>query len=289
MANDMEPVDLYFKTSDGVSLHSLEAGSGDILLFIPGWSQSARLFEILIKDLAKDYWVIALDMRGHGESEKPDHGYRVSRFAADVFEFIEDRKLNNLTLIGHSMGCAVIWSFLDLFSDKNIQQIVLIDQAPSVVAWPNWSEQEKHLCGSLHTPESLFNTLTLLTSPDSAQHRENYIREKLLTQNYPSELADWILSENLKFPADYAARLLLDGSVQDWRDIIQKINLPTLIFGARASIFNPLSQIWISQQIKNSTIHIFDETEGGSHFMWLENPEMFLKLLRDFLSGRRSE
>jgi len=87
----------------------LEAGSGDILLFIPGWSQTARLFEILLKDLAIDYKVIALDMpRPGGESERPEHGYRPSRFAADIHEFIEDRKLNNITLIGHSMGCAAI-------------------------------------------------------------------------------------------------------------------------------------------------------------------------------------
>ena len=109
----MELIAGYFKTSDGVSLHSLEAGSGDILLFIPGWSQTARLFEILLKDLAIDYKVIALDMRGHGESAKPEHGYRPSRFATDLHEFIEDRKLNNITLIGHSMGCAAIWRFLE--------------------------------------------------------------------------------------------------------------------------------------------------------------------------------
>ena len=282
----MELISGYFKTGDGVSLHSLEAGSGDILLFIPGWSQTARLFEILLKDLAIDYKVIALDMRGHGESERPEHGYRPSRFAADIHEFIEDRKLNNITLIGHSMGCAAIWSFLELFGDKNIRKIVLIDQAPSVVAWPSWSEEEKNLCGSLHTPESLFNTLSLLTSSESSHMRESYIRDCLLTKNCPSDIADWVLFENMKFPALYAARLLMEGSTQDWRDIIRQITLPTLIFGGKASIFNPLSQIWISQQIENSTIHIFEESEGGSHFMWLENPKKFLKLLREFLTKK---
>lgn len=284
----MELTANYFKTSDGVLLHSLEAGSGNILLFIPGWSQTAQLFQILLKDLATDHKVIALDMRGHGESEKPAHGYRPSRLAVDIHEFIENRDLKKITIIGHSMGCAIIWSLLDQFGDKNIRQIVLIDQATSVVAWPSWDDEEKNLCGSLHTPESLFNTLTLLTGPDSSQVRESYIRDSLLTKNCPSDVADWVLSENMKFPALYAAHLLLEGSTQDWRDIIRKITLPTLIFGGKASIFNPLSQIWISQQIKNSVVHIFEEAEGGSHFMWLENPQKFLYLLRQFLTGKNA-
>lgn len=89
------------------------------------------------------------------------------------------------------MGCAIIWSLLDQFGDKNIRQIVLIDQATSVVAWPSWDDEEKNLCGSLHTPESLFNTLTLLTGPDSSQVRESYIRDSLLTKTCPSDVADW--------------------------------------------------------------------------------------------------
>jgi hypothetical protein len=64
--------------------------------------------------------------------------------------------------------------------------------------------------------------------------------------------------------------------------------LPTLIFGGKASIFNPLSQIWISQQIKNSGVHIFEEAEGGSLFMWIENPRKFLYLLRQFLTGKNA-
>jgi hypothetical protein len=71
-------------TNDGVKLHYLEAGSGSPLVMIPGWSQSAMEFKYQLTGLSDKYHVYALDMRGHGESAKPNHGYRIQRLSADV-------------------------------------------------------------------------------------------------------------------------------------------------------------------------------------------------------------
>ena len=48
---------------------------------IPGWSQSAALFKYQLEGLSDRYRVIAVDVRGHGESDKPKHGYRMGRLA----------------------------------------------------------------------------------------------------------------------------------------------------------------------------------------------------------------
>ncbi|MGH6902926.1 MAG: alpha/beta fold hydrolase [Geminicoccaceae bacterium] len=69
-------------TSDGVGLYYLEAGSGKPILMIPGWSQTAEQFKHQITGLSDRYRVIAVDMRGHGESDKPEFGYKISRLAA---------------------------------------------------------------------------------------------------------------------------------------------------------------------------------------------------------------
>ena len=61
-------------TSDGVGLNVLEAGSGRPLVLIPGWSQAAEQFKFQIEGLADRYRVIAIDMRGLGDSDKPAHG-----------------------------------------------------------------------------------------------------------------------------------------------------------------------------------------------------------------------
>ena len=58
--------------------------------------------------------VIALDMRGHGESEKPEYGHRVSRLQ-DLHQTISKLGLSKVDLMGHSMGCAVIWAYIDLY------------------------------------------------------------------------------------------------------------------------------------------------------------------------------
>src|SRR3979409_593776 len=64
----------YFRTNDGVRLHYLEAGAGKPLVLIHGLSQTAEQFKFQIEGLADRYRVIALDLRGHGESEKPNFG-----------------------------------------------------------------------------------------------------------------------------------------------------------------------------------------------------------------------
>ena len=76
----------FFTTNDGIRLHYIEAGSGKPLVMIPGWSQTAAQFRAQLAGLSDRYRVIAIDMRGHGESDKPDHGYRIQRLSADVHD-----------------------------------------------------------------------------------------------------------------------------------------------------------------------------------------------------------
>jgi non-heme chloroperoxidase len=272
-----------FTTGDDVDLAYAEAGSGETLLFVPGWSQTATLFAPLTDDLSHDYRTISIDMRGHGRSDKPAHGYRLARFATDLAEFIDHRKLSDLTLVGHSMGCAVIWSYLEQYGDSRISRLALIDQAPVVTAWPNWTEKDIRDAGCLHTPQSLFEAVAALTNPEAEQATADYIRGQLVTPNCPGETVATMLRENLLFPRACAAKLLLELAVHDWRDAIARIRLPTLVVGAEGSIFHPDSQRWIAQQIPRAKLCVFSREEGGSHFMWLENPEKFLVELRAFL------
>ena len=100
----------YFTTNDGYRLHYIEAGGGKPLVMIPGWSQTAAQFRHQVEGLSDKYRVIALDMRGHGESDKPTHGYRIHRLSKDVHEYLTANNLTGVTLAGHSMGCSVIWA-----------------------------------------------------------------------------------------------------------------------------------------------------------------------------------
>lgn len=83
------------------------------MVLVPGWSQTAAMFQAQLDGLAPHYRVLTLDMRGHGESDKPEHGYRIARLAKDLHDALVALDLHEVNLAGHSMGCAVIWSYWD--------------------------------------------------------------------------------------------------------------------------------------------------------------------------------
>lgn len=273
-----------FKTSDGTVLSYIESGQGEPLVMIPGWSQTAAMFKNQIETFSQKYRVIAVDMRGHGESGKPPHGYRVARLALDVHEFLEGKNLSNVAIAGHSMGCSVIWSYWDQFGGDRLSKMVLIDQAPTVTAWPGWSDEQKHVAGAVLDGKSLYETCAGLMGPDGGKVTEGLVNDLFFTKSFPKELRTWVLAENLKFPREPAAKLLVDHCTQDWRDTIPRINLPTQIFGGQGSFFSPRSQEWIQRQIPGSQLSIFTAEEGGSHFMFLENPVKFNHILAGFLA-----
>ena len=63
---------------------------------------------------------MAFDMRGHGDSSTPAGGYRVSRLAADLRAVIERLELDQVDLMGHSIGSSIIWSYIDLFGEDRL-------------------------------------------------------------------------------------------------------------------------------------------------------------------------
>jgi non-heme chloroperoxidase len=271
-----------FTTSDGVRLHYLEAGSGKPLVMIPGWSQTAAQFKHQLEGLSERYRVIALDMRGHGESSKPNHGYRIHRLSKDVYEFLVANSLADVTLAGHSMGCSVIWGYWELFGGERIASLLLIDQMPMITANPIWSEQEKIDSGALLDKDSLYSVTNALAGPDGIKTTEGFIGG-MFTKQYPRADVEWAIQQNLKLPRAYAARLLYDHATNDWRDVLPLINVPTLIVGGKASLVGWRSQEWMATQIKGSKVVIFEEAEGGNHFMFMENPSKFNQLVKDFI------
>ena len=158
----------FFTTSDGVKLHYLEAGQGPTLVMIPGWSQAADQFCYQIEGLSDRFHCIALDMRGHGESDKVDYGYKIARFAKDVSEVLTGFALSDVTLLGHSMGCSVIWAYWDMFGSELLSKLILVDQSPFLTANPTWSETERLAAGAVFDLEGVVNNMNALAGPDGA-------------------------------------------------------------------------------------------------------------------------
>ena len=279
-----QPADRTVDIAAGVTLHYLEAGEGKPLIIIPSWSLTGAAYRHQIEALSRTRRVISLDMRGHGESSTPDHGYRVSRLAADLRALIDALALSEVDLLGHSIGSSIIWSYHELFGDDRLGRLVLVDQAPSVTAKPDWSAAERLTYGCLlpDLPALAAFYLDVLAAESAAATAPLIAR--LFSPSLPHDELLWFASEIVKLPRRHAADLLYNHCSLDWRDVIKTIRLPTLVVGARASIFSAESQAWIAAQIPGAELEIFEADEGGSHFMCYENPAKFNALVDAFLS-----
>jgi len=69
----------------------------------------------------------------------------------------------------------------------------------------------------------------------------------------------------------------------DLRDIVARVSVPSLYVGGRVSLMDWRSIEAQANAAKQGTSVIFEEDEGGAHFMFLENPKKFNKVVRDFL------
>ena len=197
-------------TPDQVALSYIDLGQGEPLVLLPGWSQTAALFQAQIEAFSQSRRVIALDWRGHGLSAKPSWGYRVPRFAQDLRTVLTTLLLPPVVALGHSLGCSVLWNYWDLFGGDCLKGLILVDQPPCLLANPQWSEETAQRLGATVTLESLFAIVNGLTGEDSTQFTAAML-ETMLSPHCPQAIKDWLLTENLQFPRDAAASLILNN------------------------------------------------------------------------------
>jgi len=110
-----------FLTVNGVRLHYVESGdpSKPLLLFLHGWPQFWFAWRNQILYFQKNYRVIALDMRGFNDSEKPAgiENYFCKTIADDIKYFVEGLGVKKFTLVGHDWGGAISWVFAALYPE----------------------------------------------------------------------------------------------------------------------------------------------------------------------------
>ncbi|HZP40199.1 MAG TPA: alpha/beta hydrolase [Candidatus Binatia bacterium] len=121
-------------TLRGLAFHFLDWGSAGRprLLLLHGGAQTAHSWDDVAPDLARDHDVLALDQRGHGETDwAPDGGYRREDFVADVHAFLDDRGWPDATIVGLSLGGVNTIAFAAAHPERT-RGIVVVDVAPTV-------------------------------------------------------------------------------------------------------------------------------------------------------------
>ena len=272
-----------FVTSDGVALSYGNIGEGQPLVMIHGWSQTAAQFRHQFDAFATQANVLAYDQRGHGLSARPDHGYRVHRLAMDLREFLGRLDVHDAVLLGHSMGCSVIWAYLELFGENRLAKLILVDEPPCLTVNPAWSNHEIAEAGALFKAEALVDLCNSLAGEGDTGAVSDSLMTSMLTPGCPADLRAWMMECNRQMPRPLAAALMRQHAPIDWRDVIRRIRLPSLVVGAEASLAPASSIRWIAAQIPGATLEIFGADEGGSHFMFAENPKKFNRVVSNFL------
>ncbi|MEM8663202.1 MAG: alpha/beta hydrolase, partial [Pseudomonadota bacterium] len=271
-----------FTTGDGVRLSYLEAGSGQPFVMIPGWSQTAVQWHNQIDHFAKTHRVIAVDMRGHGQSDKPDYGYRVYRLAQDVRELMVALDLRDAVLMGHSMGCSVIWAYYDLYGADRVAKLVLVDQSTFLSDHPNLSEDERVGLGAIFTPQATFETAAALGGDENGTVTAGFVGG-MFCQGADPDLVAEAVELNLAFPRPHSGTLIIDHVHNDWQDVLPRIAVPTICIGGKSSLVPWRSVEWQASQIPGAKVDIFETEQGGAHFMFMENPERFNRVVAEFL------
>lgn len=273
-----------FTTHDGVKLAYWEAGEGEPLIFIPGWSANGAEYINVMYLLSQRYHVYVLDPRNQGLSQDVDYGSRISRFSMDLKEFSDHLGLESANYCGWSMGASVLWGYIDLFGTEGIRKAIFVDEPVSVYSHADWTEQERLDAGGMTTsPERMVAAFTtgapsnsLIVDPRAMQRFA--VRDSAYFVNSQAFAEAFVTNDQAAM-----GRVLFDHATNDWRDVIRsKIDVPTAIFSGAFSNNLP-SQRWMASVIPDATLYDYTEAEQGDHFLMFKNPVKFAADVEAFL------
>ncbi|WP_020661069.1 alpha/beta fold hydrolase [Amycolatopsis benzoatilytica] len=272
-----------FTTNDGVTLaYEDTGGEGTPLVMVHGWGQTQAMFRNQLAGLGKHRRVITYDQRGHGVSEKPRHGYRIARLAQDFEQLLDHLGLHEADALGWSMGASVLWSYIDSHGTGRIRRLVIVDQPAAVAAVPWMTKDEQTESGAIFDVNGLLELAANLNGPDGPAALEAF-EHSMFSGDTDPQVWNFVVEEIKSTPAYAGVPLLFDHCAQDWRDVLPRINVPTLVIGCDGSHVHPDSQRYIAERVPNAELHIFPTTEASSHFVFLENPSAFDAIVEKFL------
>jgi pimeloyl-ACP methyl ester carboxylesterase len=144
-----KPVKDEFVIAGDLTLHYAQWGEqGRALILVHGITANAYCFQAFADALANDHRVFAYDLRGRGDSDKPETGYGIPMHAADLAELIDTLGLDRPVVVGHSLGAMLSLYFAAHYPDK-LSQLVMID-AGGPLPWATVAEQPAWLTASIN-------------------------------------------------------------------------------------------------------------------------------------------
>ncbi|HET8710983.1 MAG TPA: alpha/beta hydrolase [Spongiibacteraceae bacterium] len=142
MTRAIEPVSKFFN-SQGLKLHYLDWGndSAPPLILVHGTRDHARSWDWVARELQKDWHIVALDLRGHGDSAwSPDAAYLTPYHLLDFADFVDALGYERIDIIAHSFGGNPTVRFAGLYPER-VRKLVLVDaMGPTPTFVARWDE-----------------------------------------------------------------------------------------------------------------------------------------------------
>lgn len=107
-----------------IQIHYIEQGQGKPLILLHGNGESCDYFEHQISCFARDYRVIAIDTRGHGQSPRGDKPFTIKQFAEDLHDFMDEKAIGKAILLGFSDGGNIALTFALKYPERVNKMIV---------------------------------------------------------------------------------------------------------------------------------------------------------------------
>lgn len=265
----------FFTTSDGAKIYYEIKGEGKTIIFIHGFSEDHNSFRIQQSVLSKKYQIVTYDLRGHGLSDRVDYGLNLERFALDLKELINILNLKNVTLVGWSMGGSVIFEYIKQFATSNIDKISIVDVGPKAL---NDNEWRMGLFHGKYEVEDYKKDLDLIEN-NWMEFAKSFI--KLMSPSFDKKQMNIALDKMEKNSPYVMFNMWKSMKEKDYRDILKKITIPTLIvFGEKSTFYSIETGEYLKDNIPNSKLVVFEEC---THLLVLEKPIKFNKVLEKFI------
>jgi pimeloyl-ACP methyl ester carboxylesterase len=138
---------------NGIQLHYVMGGQGDPVVLLHGYPQSWYEWRHIMPALAKNYTVIAPDLRGFGDSSKPITGYDGNTTAEDIYQLVSHLGFSNIFLVAHDVGSQTAYSYA---ADRpnNVSKLVIMDFAFPGFFPPEFGENGPWWFAFYQTPDA---------------------------------------------------------------------------------------------------------------------------------------
>jgi pimeloyl-ACP methyl ester carboxylesterase len=261
--------------SNGIRLHVNERGAGTPVLFLHGWMADSSVFDPLLDVILPDLplHAITMDLRGHGDSDKPAAGYAVEEQSRDVDAALAACSVDQVTLVGWSLGGTIAQHYAATRADR-VRKLVLVGATPSLVQQPG------------------FETASPLDAFDGLL--------KGLLSDYPAVAGQFIAAQLPELGTERAAQLLHDAAMrttgaaavavadvagrEDLRGLAAQVIAPALVLhGALDAVVPPAAGQWLAEQIPGTVRYV--EWPDRGHCPLLTAPGLVADELTGFLVG----